>query len=71
MTDKGIYLSEVTLSDGATEIKVECVTSKTEQESKRCRETIQRATRHLSGKAKEKFKVIRVKHLKELGEKNG
>ena len=68
--DKGIYLSEVTLSDGATEIKVECVTSKTEQEAKQCQDTLKRATRHLSGKAKEKFKVIRVKHLKEIGERN-
>lgn len=71
MTDKRIYLSEVTLSDGGTEIKVECVTSKTEQEAKRCPVVLNRATRHLSGKAKEKFKVIRVKHLKELGERNG
>lgn len=67
---KVVYLSEVTLSDGATEIKVECVTGKTEQEAKRCPDTLKRATRHLSGKAKEKFKIIRVKHLKELGEKN-
>lgn len=68
--DKGIYLSEVTLSDGASEIKVECVTGKTEQEAKTCPEILKRATRHLSSKAKEKFKVIRVKHLKELGHKN-
>ena len=70
MTDKGIYLSEVTLSDGASEIKVECVTSKTEQEAKRCQVVLNRATRHFSGKAKEKFKIIRVKHLKEIGERN-
>ena len=68
--DKGIYLSEVTLSDGAAEIKVECVTSGAEQEAKRRPETFNRAARHLSAKAKDKFKVIRVRHLKEIGEKN-
>jgi len=70
MTDKRIYLSEVTLSDGAAEIKVECVTSESEQEAKKCLETLKRSTRHISAKAKEKFKVVRVKHLKEIGEKN-